>query len=256
MTTATLNLNSVGRLLVLVISISTLSWALPATASSVDVQQVVVQADRARFPAEPFMVDVEVISTTRGKLETFRYRILAKGNDRSLVQTVYPDSDRGNILLMRDADLWLFLPDVTQPVRLPLSQRLTGQVANGDLARANFAGDYTPKLLRTEPIGSSQYHVIELTAAKSGVTYHRVLYWVDAQTMRPHKAEFYTRSGRHLKTAHYRKYAQMLGTLRPTEMLMEDEVRKGDSSLLRYSGMTQRELPDKVFTKQYLKKLR
>ena len=49
---------------------------------------------------------------------------------------------------MKGHDLWIFLPTVSQPVRLSMSQRLTGQVANGDLARANFAGDYTAKLLR------------------------------------------------------------------------------------------------------------
>ena len=43
-------------------------------------------------------------------------------------------------MLMRGNDLWVFLPSVSQPVRLSLSQRLTGQVANGDLARANFSG--------------------------------------------------------------------------------------------------------------------
>ena len=37
-------------------------------------------------------------------------------------------------------------------MRLSLSQRLTGEVSNGDLARANFAGDYKPKLLRTETV--------------------------------------------------------------------------------------------------------
>lgn len=43
----------------------------------------------------------------------------------------------------------MFMPDVSQPVRLSLAQRLTGQVANGDLARANFASDYHPKILRS-----------------------------------------------------------------------------------------------------------
>jgi len=31
-------------------------------------------------------------------------------------------------MLMRGRDLWVFLPNVSQPVRLSLSQRLTGQV--------------------------------------------------------------------------------------------------------------------------------
>ena len=41
-----------------------------------------------------------------------------------------------------------FLSRVSQPVRLSLAQPLVGQVSNGDIARANFAGDYAPKLGR------------------------------------------------------------------------------------------------------------
>ena len=33
-----------------------------------------------------------------------------------------------------------------------MSQRLTGQVANGDIAKVNFSGDYEAKLLRVEKI--------------------------------------------------------------------------------------------------------
>jgi hypothetical protein len=36
---------------------------------------------------------------------------------------------------------------------------------------------------------------------------------------------------------------------------MTDALREGDRSVLVYSGMKLRELPDKVFTKDYLKKL-
>ncbi len=38
-------------------------------------------------------------------------------------------------------------------------------------------------------------------------------------------------------------------------MVMEDALRKGEESVLEYSEMKLRELPDKIFTKDYLKKL-
>ena len=46
----------------------------------------------------------------------------------------------------------------------------TNAVANGDLARANFSGDYNPSLLRTERLGGEDHHVLELTAVDRGVT--------------------------------------------------------------------------------------
>ena len=37
--------------------------------------------------------------------------------------------------------------------------------------------------------------------------------------------------------------------------MMEDALKKGDVSVLRYSQMTAKDLPDRVFTKQYMDKL-
>ena len=33
--------------------------------------------------------------------------------------TIEPASERGQIMLMKGHDLWIFLPSVSQPVRLP-----------------------------------------------------------------------------------------------------------------------------------------
>ncbi|MCC6531309.1 MAG: outer membrane lipoprotein-sorting protein [Burkholderiales bacterium] len=217
---------------------------------------ILEKADEIRFPRTGFQVDINVNSTQDGQPSDARkYRVLSKGNANTVVMVTEPASDRGQIILMKDNDLWVFLPDVSQPVRLSLSQRLTGQVANGDLARANFAGDYTPKLLRSESIDGQSFHVLELIAAAKGVTYHRVLYWVNQANNRPYKAEFYSVSNRLLKTARYENYQSMLGTTRPTRLVFQDALRKGEQSVLEYSDMKARELPDRVFTKEYLRRL-
>jgi outer membrane lipoprotein-sorting protein len=158
-------------------------------------------------------------------------------------------------MLMRGRDLWVFMPNVSQPVRLPLSQKLTGQVSNGDLARANFTGDYTPSLARSEVIDGREHYVLQLVGIDRGVTYPRVLYWVDRESYRPHRAEFYTRSNRRLKTCLYEGFAAMGGELRPTRLVMEDALRKGNRSVMEYRDMRLRDLPAEVFTKDYLKKL-
>lgn len=219
-------------------------------------KSILEKADEIRFPRTGFQVDINVTTTADGQVtETRKYRVLSKGNSNTVVMVTEPASERGQIILMKDSDLWVFLPDVSQPVRLSLSQRLTGQVSNGDLARANFAGDYTPKLAKTETISGQSYHVLELTAASRGVTYHRVLYWVNQANNRPFKAEFYSVSNRLLKTCLYENYQQMHGAVRPTRLVMQDALRKGEQSVLEYQEMKARDLPDRVFTKEYLRRL-
>ncbi len=219
-------------------------------------RELVKKADAVRFPQDGFQVDVVITTIHPGDTPDARkYRVLSKGNENAVVMITEPAAERGQIMLMKERDLWMFLPDVSQPVRLALSQRLTGQVANGDLARANFSGDYVPTLLRTEIIDGDSYQVLGLTAVDRSVTYQKVVYWVKQSNAWPYKAEFYSLSNRLLKTAKYQNYQGMGGKVRPTRLLMEDALRHGEQSVLDYQNMKLRDLPDKIFTKDYLKKL-
>jgi outer membrane lipoprotein-sorting protein len=219
-------------------------------------QAIVEKADQIRFPAEGFQVDVTIVTALADKSsETRKYRVLSKGNENSVVMVTEPAAERGQIMLMKGRDLWVFMPEVSQPIRLSFAQRLTGQVANGDLARANFAGDYLPRITGNETINGRDYQVLDLKAVDRGVTYQRVKYWVDKENARPLKAEFYSLSNRLLKRCSYENYQNMAGMLRPTRLVMEDALKAGEQSVLEYGAMKLRDLPDKIFTKEYLKKL-
>lgn len=229
---------------------------LKAEEPEYDPIKIVEAADRIRFPGDGFQVDVNITSiggTSDG--ETRKYRVLSKGNSNTVVMVTDPPSERGQIILMKDSDLWIFMPEVSQPVRVSLAQRLTGQVANGDLARANFGGDYTPKILKTEEIEGHSYFVMELIANTKSVTYQKVVYWVRKKDNWPYKAEFYSLSNRLLKTCYYEQFEKMEGQTRPTRLVMEDALKQGTKSILTYSSMKRKELPEKIFTKDYLKKI-
>jgi hypothetical protein len=219
-------------------------------------REILAKSDEIRFPAEGFQVDILITSSTPdAEPELRKYRVLSKGNENTVVMILEPASERGQIMLMKSRDLWVFMPNVSQPIRLGLAQRLTGQVANGDLARANFSGDYSPRIVRTELLEGQEHIVLELNAKDRGVTYHRVLLWVNSSNHHPHKAEFFSLSNRLLKTCRYQDFKQLAGRTRPTRLVMEDALKPGHESILHYAEMRLRNLPDKVFTKDYLKKL-
>ncbi|MEQ8264451.1 outer membrane lipoprotein-sorting protein [Pseudohaliea sp.] len=225
-------------------------------APSADASALLAEADAIRFPRESFETRLTVVNYEGEAAGIPRvYRVMSRGNDYTVVLTAEPAAERGQALLMRERDLWIFLPAVSQPVRLSLSQRLTGQVANGDLARANFAGDYDATLAGQESVDGVACHVLDLAATGRDVTYARVRYWVAADDSRPVKAEFYAVSGRLLKTARYDRFRELAGRLRPTRLVIEDAVKEGEYSVLEYETMVLREFPDKLFTQQYLQRL-
>lgn len=230
--------------------------ATGALAADPTAESILDQADEVRNPQSDFTVDVSVASLKPGKdPKTARYEVMIKGKSKTIIKTIAPAVDRGTSMLMVDYDFWVFLPTVTKALRISLQQRLLGEVANGDIARVNFSGDYVPKLLKSERIKDADYYVLELTAKDDRVTYHRVILWVQKGNYRPLKAEFYAVSGRILKMASYENYRQVAGKMRPTRLVLDDPLVKGQQSIIEYSNVVPASLPDRFFTQQYLKKL-
>jgi outer membrane lipoprotein-sorting protein len=241
----------------LLLSLALIPSAARAQANAeVKAKELIEKVDEVRFPKGGFETEVRIVSTKPGDEKEERlYKVLARGADNSIVQVLEPAADKGQSILMKGRELWLYVPDVSQPIRLTLSQRLTGQVANGDLARANFSADYEAAFVKTEMVESVDHAILELTAKEKSVAYAKVMLWVNPKNGHPHKAEFYSVSGRLLKTVQYQNFKTLLGRLRPTRLVLTDAVKKGEESTLEYNTMKNRELPDKMFTKENLRRL-
>lgn len=244
--------------LLLVLLVPATGWASSEAPPTDDLsaETILQKADAVRFPAKSFELLVAVTTTSKTEApESHNYEVLSKGREDTVILVTAPASERGQILLMKGRDLWIFLPTVSQPVRLSMSQRLTGEVANGDLARTSFEGDYDPKLLRTEELDGEPMYVLELTASERGVAYHRVVLWVRKSNFRPAKAEFYSLSDRLLKSCTYGNYREMAGRMRPTRLTLQDALHPDEESVMDYTAIRTLEIPDKYFTKDYLKHL-
>jgi len=144
-------------------------------------------------------------------------------------------------------DMWVYLPDTSRPVRITPLERLNGDASNGDVARTNFSVDYSAVYLRTEKIGAENCYVLDLTAKRKGSTYQRILYWLRVEDARPVRAEFYLTSGKHIKSATFDEYVTVNGRSRLLRWTLYDEIRHNSHSVLEYSNIAPRELPDKLF---------
>ncbi len=219
-------------------------------------EDILRRADEARLPSTDYTVLSRVTSIKPGKEPKIGiYDVMSKGKERTAVKTMAPPNDKGRVLLMRDNNLWIYIPNVSKPIRVSLRERLIGEVSNADIARANFVGDYNPAIDGEETIDGKKHLVLALTAVNDSVTYAKVRLWVEADSNRPKKAEFFGASGRLLKGCTFERYAMMGGRMRPTRVVMNDPLVKGQSSVIEYAKMEVKALPDKYFTDEYMKKL-
>jgi len=233
--------------------------SLPTLGMALTAEEIVQKADAVRSPAgqgQDFVWTVTITTMTAGKLtDTRGYEVSVKGFDKVFVKFTAPPREIGRSLLALERDLWIYLPSAGKPVRIPLSQRLVGQVANGDIARVNYAGDYHAELVGGDTVNGQECSVLKLTAKTKEVTYASIMYWVARDSFRPVKAEFYTLSGKLLKTGHWDNDQVVNGGLHPTRLTLVDGIKTDALSILDYANFRLQELPDKMFNKNYMKQL-
>lgn len=232
-------------------------YSNPVLSRDITPQEILQNTDEIRSPQADYRVTAKITSIRPNKKNKIVvYEVFMKGKDKTVIKTLRPEIDRGTSLLMLQYDLWIFLPTISKPLRISLQQRLLGEASNGDIARVNFSGDYTPRLINIVTIKGRPFYFLELTAKNDRVTYHKVKLWVMEKTYYPLKAQFYAFSGKLLKTCYYTGYKKILGKIRPTRLVLDNPLVKGKRTIIDYSNMKLTSFPDKIFTKNYLKKLK
>jgi outer membrane lipoprotein-sorting protein len=129
-----------------------------------------------------------------------------------------------------------------------------GGASNADIASTNYVGDYNTKLLGTEVLNEVLCYVFDLIAKNKKVSYDRIKYWVSIDRNLGLKAEFYSVSGKLLKTAFF-KYEQTVevdGEPNPfvSEMRIQDSVQANTETIMTYADVKVKKIPASEFMLQ------
>jgi len=214
-----------------------------AQAAEPTAAEILRKADDVRNPAESYFLRVQVTSSDKPD-EPSEFEVSLLGNDKTLIRTLKPRRDRGRNMLMRDTQMWAYIPNLKRAVRVSLSQRLVGQAANGDISRMRWSGDYDARI----EAQNDRHWTLFLTGNKQGLTYAKVRVIVEKGTFHPLFAEYLTLSGRVLKKAQFTEYRELCGQMRPTEIRIQDAVRESDRSVIKVLEMEVRQFPASLFS--------
>ncbi|MBV2358555.1 outer membrane lipoprotein-sorting protein [Thalassococcus sp. CAU 1522] len=233
--------------------------ALPALAANATA--ILSEADRIRNPQTTFAVDVKLVDYDRGKVkETTIVTVYARpqvSQFQTLVHMESPARDRGKIMLRNDNSLWLYDPASRASVRISPRQRLLGNASNGDVVSSNLVGDYSATLAGTEAVvdgdrKNRNCHKLTLTQTRSSAPYNSIEFWVDAANSQPVKGKYFTKSGKLIKVAWYRKLRNEMGALRPTEVVIADGFNPNSVTTMTMSNFRAKEIPASWFSKEWL----
>lgn len=197
------------------------------------------QADQIRNPSASFSMNIQVESD--GQESEFLVHL--KGSDKTMIITKAPARDRGRNMLMLDRDFHAYVPNLKRSMRLSLAQKLSGQVANGDISRTRWHGDYTA-LIEKQNDKTVQ---LFLKANQDNLTYSAFRLWIEKSTNRPLKAEYLASNEKTiLKTAFFEKYKKMAGLERPSVIRIVDPAQK--TSQIKVTAMKNENFEDSFFT--------
>jgi hypothetical protein len=222
------------------------AWtAVPAPAPD-RAAELLRRSDLFRATFDSFVVRVKIANLDGGRvIDEAEFDVSIK-DDNSLVRFLSPRS-KGQSLLMRGDDMWLFLPEVARPVRITPIQRLMGNVANGDLARLRYATDYDATLSGEEVVSGEACDVLELRARRGAATYQRVRYSIRKSDARPMRAQYFLGSGKPVKQATFSELKDLGGRPLLSHTVIQDADRPALTTTIDLLAVTVKALPDRLF---------
>lgn len=215
-------------------------------------QEILKKADEIRAPGKNFVQEVK-ITFKKGKKETVnKMSIRVKEFHKSLVIYKYPPAEKGRVILMVENNMWIYFPGTKRAIRISPAQQLLGQVSNADVSRVVYSIDYEAESVEDDNTGDEKLLKMFLKAKTKAAAYGSINLWIKKDNFRPVRAEFFTLSGRLLKTLYYKGYKRILGKERPTIHEVHDAIRKSEITIMEYSGMKVEDTPDNYFQKTFM----
>lgn len=225
--------------------------AFPAAA--VDGNQILQKVDRNLEPEsyESYrkLIDIQP-DGTRKEYVLFS---LKKGRDKVVALFLSPASDKGRITLRLGDNMWLYMPSVGKPIRITSLQSVTGSVFNNaDILRVDYTTEYDVVSAEEQP----DAYLLSLKAKTGEVAYDRLTMWVDRKMLLPTTIEAYAASGLLIKTLRFKDIKDFGGGIRrPATLETDSPLHKGYKSVMLWSGLKKANIPDEVFTLNYLPRI-
>lgn len=217
-------------------------------------QQVLQYVDEVRAPDPNFIFTVQATLIEKPNASKNIFSVMVRESKKSLVLYREPVKQRGRVLLMDGPDMWIFIPGTSRALRISPQQQLVGGVSHADIARVVFSLDYTAD--RLELVEENGKKLLKLFLTAKGNTPYKSIVLYCTYNYEPVKAEFFSLSGKLLRTAHYENYQMVLGRNRPMSVRMISAVTDTENVLLTYSTMEIKETPQAYYQPSYLNQLR
>ena len=233
--------------------LAALAAVLPLCAGAIDGAALLKKVDRNLEPESYEMYRKLINIEPDGTKKEFVLFSVKKGRDKVAALFLAPASDKGRATLRQGENMWLYIPNVGKPVRITSLQSVTGGVFNNaDILRIDYTEEYGVEAAEDQ----ADAYLLTLKAKTGDVAYDKLKMWVDKKVALPSRIEAYAASGLLVKTLYFKDIKDFGGGIRrPATVETDSPLYKGYKSVMLYSQLKKRTVPDEVFTVDYLSRL-
>lgn len=208
-------------------------------ASELNTSEILRRADESRGNLKGVKWNVNIVSTEGDRTQERELEVKAKAYDFLAIFTA-PPRVKGQKVLQVDRNMWFMKPGLSKAVPVSPRQRLLGSAAYGDIASTNYANDYEVIDVSEDAFDNEPCYLFVLKAIARNLTYDRVRYWVSKKRIVGVKAEFYTVSGKLIKSAtfEYKNQVRVQEEDRPfvSSVSIKDHLLEGNLTIMRFSA--------------------
>ena len=233
--------------------VSCVIWAQEGTTNKTEGNEILKKADENLMPASFESYRKLINEEPDGSKKEFIFYTVKKGNDKVAMLYISPASEKGRATLRLGDNMWLYIPNVGRPIRITSMQSVIGGVFNNsDIMRLDYSVEYEATIFDQTPVE----YILDLKARTQIVAYDKLKMWVDKKNIMVTKVECYAASGTLIKTLEFKNVKNFGdGIMRPAVIETSSPLYRGYRSLMIYSSMKHRKLPNEVFTLEYLSRL-
>ena len=224
-----------------------------ASAFALDGNEMLKKVDRNLNPKSFEMYRKLINIEPNGSKKEFVMYAVKKGKEKMASVFLSPASEKGRSTLRIGENMWLYIPNVGKPIRITSLQSVTGGVFNNsDIMRLDYSTEYNCE--KVEP--TDKGYILHLKAKTNTVAYDRVKMWVYGKRLLPDKTECFASSGMLIKTLYFKKVRDFGGGIvRPALIETDSPLYKGYKSIMIFAKVKVKDLPDEVFTLNYMSKV-
>lgn len=224
--------------------------------------EIITKADE-KFRGKSSYVEMTITIIRPKWSKEMKMKGWSKGSKHSISVVMSPAKEKGIVFLMRDKEVWNYLPTIDRSIKFPPSMMLQNwmgtDLTNDDLVKqSSMITDYDKKIKSEEEKEGYMCWKIELTPKENAaVVWGKIITWIDKTEFMQMQSDFYDEDG-FLVNQMIGSEVKTFGKKKlPSKLKIIPSDKPGQSTVITYSKWQfDISIPEKYFTTNYMKQIR